>query len=191
MVGRRVLLITLFVIFSVGFGFSFLYSIVCADIIVHRSFPVPKNAQEVFGGEAFQILQEIKIQAGISKKVRLFVANQEYDGRGGINQGWREIFVLIDPEVIKWPREALRGLMAHEIGHLACGHLTFGSILYPFFIGGDTNRKQAEADAWAVLMVGREDVMACLYQLGIEVVPREIRFEQVLMENNLILKQAY
>ncbi len=179
---RVALLIIAFAIirlFFVSIGFIYILS-----------DPIPEDAQEVFSGTAFEVLQEVRARAGMTQKCRLFISRDEYYGRGGIRAGWHDIFILIDPRVEQWPRGALRGLFAHELGHWANGHLTFKSYLYSnLAFKVNDERKQGEADAWAVLTVGRKDLMDCLFKLNTYVSKRVEKFEEVLREKGQ-LKQA-
>ncbi|MDO8494922.1 MAG: hypothetical protein Q7S32_00140 [bacterium] len=134
-----------------------------------RSFPVPGMAVELSSGPAIDYINEIKLKGGVTGNIRLFVMPKRFPNRAFIASGWLDNFIVTSEEELAWPTEPLRGILAHEIGHLALSHISFWMILVDDMTFNILQlRFQAEADAWAVRVVGRGALEACLKRIETE-----------------------
>lgn len=116
--------------------------------------------ERLTAGPARDILNELVASAGITRKVDLLLADDDWEPGAC---GWRQWRIIV-PEraVAELPAGELRALLAHELAHLVRGDqiwLTLGRVLVTCFGWQPMNRlacrewKQAseyQCDAWAV-----------------------------------------
>lgn len=142
---------------------------------------------EVKKGQAFEILNQIRVSAGIKTEIKLlkptFLSYVEPVYAEIIKKKDGTAVILICSGVLSWPKEELSAIIAHELGHLVLGHTDQTKD----FSNDDTfYEAQAEADVWAVKQTSRQALIKMFRHFSAkEAQERTKKLDKLLKQKNL------
>lgn len=132
----------------------------CGDRVKEDRYAQLSGNVRVADQRILEILKDIKNRAGMKDEVALYSSPTRLcNGISRAEDGSLRV-VLYRGVFNDWSDEAVKGIIAHELGHFLAKH-SFDWDLYPLEI---QEEYQTEANAWAIRLVGKDALRAFLIQ---------------------------
>ena len=132
--------------------------------------------EKIVGQQILDIIEQVRIRAGIDREVVVYSSKDKSDSGiyiGGMGKGQDDkIRIILHRDVFRCSSEAISGYLAHELGHYLAGH----SMGWDYLTESDKEFKQAEANAQAISLVGKDAVNSFLICQGF---PKDLAMKSV------------
>ena len=146
----------------------------CVLLVLKFTFPIILESSriEITDKRIIALLDSVKAKGNVHESIHLYVFNPLSMLRAASSRPMifiqrdsrRIVGIHIDTRVISsFSDEAFRGALAHELGHLVLGH-DLGPVDRP---DDQKLREEIEADAFAVKIVGKNELIAALKGVGV------------------------
>jgi hypothetical protein len=149
----------------------------CAHAPVY-TFYEQHGYEKIRGQQILAILEDIRIKAGIVRGVTLYsTESNRYNGISYDRDG--NLMIVLQKDMFDWPLLAVKGVLAHEMGHVVAGH----NINWNELSQTESDDKQTQANAIAIKLVGEDAVRAFLLARGFDTVLTEREITKAKLRN--------